>query len=57
LPEDGESIPNSHLARIVAETIHLVVYIEAGVSFRADASEEVCLVKGHDGERFEIEQL
>jgi type IV secretion system protein VirB11 len=50
--------PTHILARIVAETIHLVVYIEAGRQFPCGRKvKEVCLVKGHDGERFEIEQL
>jgi type IV secretion system protein VirB11 len=50
--------PTHILARIVAETIHLVVYIEAGRQFPCGRKvKEVCLVKGHDGERFKIEQL
>lgn len=50
--------PTHILARIVAETIHLVVYVEAGRQFPCGRKvKEVCLVKGHDGERFEIEEL
>jgi len=43
-------------ARIIAETIHSVVYIKPGVSFRATQVKSL-FVKGHDGERFAIEQL
>jgi len=39
--------PTHILARIVAETIHLVVYIEAGRQFPCGRKvKEVCLVKG-----------
>ncbi len=50
--------PTHILGRIVAETIHLVVYIEGGRHFPSGRKvKEVCLVKGYDGDRFEIEQL
>jgi type IV secretion system protein TrbB len=50
--------PEEILRRIVADTIHIVVYIEGGRQFPCGRKvKEVCLVKGYDGERFEIEEL